>query len=95
MRQTFHIDFMKKSKIFFCVSLGIMLVCLVLNIFVFPTLVDIQFTGGTIIKYSYDGDLDTAALEKTVNETIEKSETLNDTVNFSYSENPAKSAQAS
>ncbi len=95
MRQTFHIDFMKKSKIFFCISLGIMLVCLVLNITVFPTLVDIQFTGGTIIKYSYDGDISAADIEKTVNETIEKSETLNDTVEFSYSENLAKSSQDS
>ena len=55
MRQTFHIDFVKKSKIFFVISLGIMLVCLILNLFVMPTKVDIQFTGGTIIKYNYDG----------------------------------------
>lgn len=95
MRQTFHIDFIKNSKIFFCFSLGIMLVCLLLNITVFPTLVDIQFTGGTIIKYSYDGSIDTSELEKTVNDTIEKSDTLNDTVSFSYSENLAKSAQDS
>ena len=71
MRQTFHIGFIKKSKIFFGISLGIMLVCLVLNIFVFPTKVDIQFTGGTIIKYSYSGDVKQSKIEKTVNEALD------------------------
>lgn len=92
MRQTFHIDFIKKSKIFFGVSLGIMLVCLILNIFAFPTLVDIQFTGGTIIKYSYSGDLKKADLEKTVNDTIASRDAIkNDKVSFAYSDNLAKS----
>ena len=94
MRQTFHIDFIKKSKIFFGISLGIMLVCLILNIFVFPTLVDIQFTGGTIIKYSYNGDLKAEDIEKTINDTIAKSETMkNDKIDYSYSDNLAKSSQ--
>lgn len=96
MRQTFHIDFIKKSKIFFGISLGIMLVCLILNIFVFPTLVDIQFTGGTIIKYSYSGDLKAEDIEKTINDTIKESEGLkNDTIAYSYSDNLAKSEQDS
>jgi len=94
MRQTFHIDFIKKSKIFFGISLGIMLVCLILNIFVFPTLVDIQFTGGTIIKYSYSGDLKAEDIEKTINDTIAKSETMKkDKIDYSYSDNLAKSSQ--
>ncbi len=94
MRQTFHIDFIKKSKIFFGISLGIMLVCLILNIFVFPTLVDIQFTGGTIIKYSYNGDLKAEDIEKTINDTIAKSETMKkDKIDYSYSDNLAKSSQ--
>ena len=94
MRQTFHIDFVKKTKIFFACSLGIMLVCLVLNIFVFPTLVDIQFTGGTIIKYSYTGDVSNSDIQKTVDETIEKSDALkNDKIDYSFSENLAKSSQ--
>ncbi len=92
MRQTFHIDFVKKSKIFFGISLGIMLVCLILNLFVFPTLVDIQFTGGTIIKYSYSGSLKTSELESTVNDTIKEMDNLKkDTISYSYSENLAAS----
>ncbi len=96
MRQTFHIDFIKKSKIFFGVSLGIMLVCLILNIFVFPTLVDIQFTGGTIIKYSYSGDVKEDDIRTTINDTIKESEALqNDNIEFAFSDNLAKSQQDS
>ena len=90
MRQTFHINFVKNSKIYFCISLGIMLVCLILNIFVLPTKVDIQFTGGTIIKYSYSGDIDTKKLEDTVNTAVKSSKSIkSESVNYSYSENLA------
>ncbi len=85
MRQKFHIDFIKNSKVFFAVSLGIMLVCLIVNIFVLPTRVDIQFTGGTIVKYSYSGDL----TEKQISDVAQ--EATKETVSFTYSENLASS----
>lgn len=85
MRQKFHIDFVKNSKIFFCISLGIMLVALIVNIFVLPTRVDIQFTGGTIIKYSYSGDL----TEKQVSDVAQKA--TKDTITFTFAENLASS----
>lgn len=83
MRQTFHIDFIGKSKIFFGISLGIMLVCLILNIFVLPTLVDIQFTGGTIIKYTYGGDISESEVKKVAQDATKE------TISFSFSENLA------
>ena len=86
MRQVFHIDFIKKSKIFFGISLGIMLVCLILNIFVLPTLVDIQFTGGTIIKYTYGGDVTESEIKKVAQEVTEE------TISFTFSENLAADA---
>ena len=93
MRQKFHIDFIGKSKIFFCISLGIMLVSLILNIVCLPTLVDIQFTGGTIIKYNYGGEPSHKNIEKIVNETLKGIDSLkNEKVDFSYSENLAASA---
>ncbi len=85
MRQKFHIDFVKNSKIFFCISLGLMLVALVVNIFFMPTRVDIQFTGGTIIKYSYSGDLS----EKKISDAGQKA--TKDTISFTFSENLASS----
>jgi len=93
MRQKFHIDFIGKSKIFFCISLGIMLVSLILNVVCMPTLVDIQFTGGTIIKYNYGGEPSHKDIEKTINETLKGIDSLkNEKVDFSYSENLAASA---
>lgn len=95
MRQTFHIDFVKKSKIFFVISLGIMLVCLILNLFVMPTKVDIQFTGGTIIKYNYDGKVSESKIEKTVNDTIKDIKSLKkESINYSYSENLAATSNS-
>ncbi len=85
MRQKFHIDFVKNSKIYFCISLGIMLICLVLNIFVLPTRVDIQFTGGTIVKYSYKGNLE----EKKISDVAQKA--TKETISFTYAENLASS----
>lgn len=81
MRQIFHIDFIKKSKIFFGISLVIMLVCLILNIFVMPTLVDIQFTGGTIIKYTYGGDISESEVKKVAQDATKE------TISFTFSEN--------
>ncbi len=81
MRQVFHIDFIKKSKIFFGISIGIMLVCLIINIFVFPTLVDIQFTGGTIISYTYGGDISESEIKSVAQEATEG------TITFTFSEN--------
>ncbi len=81
MRQFFHIDFIKKAPIFFGISLGIMLVCLLINIFVFPTRIDIQFTGGTIVKYSYSGDL----TEKEVSDKAQAA--TKDMISFTFSEN--------
>ena len=83
MRQTFHIDFIGKSKIFFGISLGIMLVCLILNIFVLPTQVDIQFTGGTIIKYTYGGDVSESEVKKVAQDATKE------TISFTFSENLA------
>ena len=85
MRQKFHIDFIKHSKVFFGISLGIMLVCLILNIFVIHTRVDIQFTGGTIVKYSYSGDL----TEKEISEVAQKA--TEETISFTFAENLASS----
>ncbi len=96
MRQAFHIDFVKKSKIFFCISLGIMLVCLIFNIVLLHTQIDIQFTGGTIIKYNYGGDISASDIEKNIKSTLDSIDSLSsDSVKFSYSENLAAGASSS
>lgn len=55
------IDFTGRKKIFFCISIAIILIGIVCN-FIFGTTLDIQFTGGAALKFSYTGDVDQTEL---------------------------------
>lgn len=46
------IDFVGNKKIYFTISLGIILIGIICN-FIFGTTLDIQFTGGATLKFSY------------------------------------------
>ena len=72
-------DFVGARKIFFGISLAIILIGIVCN-FIFGTTMDIQFTGGSMLKYSYSGSLDDAKLKKLVQD-----KTPDDVVTFSDS----------
>lgn len=73
-------DFTGKSKIFFGISIAIIVIGIVCNC-IFGVNLDIQFTGGTILQYNYVGDVDTDAMKSLI-----QSETA-DTVSFNISEN--------
>ena len=60
-----HIQFYEKRKIFFIISIAIILVGVIFNV-MFGTQLDIQFTGGAVIKYSYTGDINAADVENLV-----------------------------
>ncbi len=62
-------DFIGKKKIFFTISLGFLAVALVCS-FVFGVNLDIQFKGGAIMTYSYDGEIAKADFEKIVEDTL-------------------------
>lgn len=64
-------DFFGKRKIFFAISLSIMTIGLLFNI-IFGVEMDISFKGGTLIKYSYQGDLDREMVETTIEDQIGK-----------------------
>ena len=49
------IDFVGSKKVFFGVSLGIMLIGIICN-FIFGTTLDIQFSGGATLTFSYTSD---------------------------------------
>ena len=51
------IDFVGKKKIFFCISLGIIVIGIIFN-FIFGTRLDIQFSGGATLTFSYTGEVD-------------------------------------
>ena len=59
------INFIGKKKIFFGISLAIILIGIICNI-VFGATLDIQFKGGTIITYGFVGEIDEASLKDTI-----------------------------
>lgn len=65
----FDFDFIKNTKKYFTISI-VLCVVSILSSFVFGAKLDIQFKGGTLITYLYDGDIDTAAFEADAEEAL-------------------------
>jgi len=62
MRADLNIDFIGKRKIYYTISICLIAIGILVSA-IFGVALDIQFKGGTIIKYSYSGTVDkTAAL---------------------------------
>lgn len=59
----------KNRKIFYTVSVLLIAVFAVLSVTLKPN-VAIEFKGGTILTYSYKGDIDAGEVEKTVSDTL-------------------------
>ena len=55
------IDFVGHKKIFFGISLAIIIIGIVCN-FIFGTQLDIQFSGGATLKFSYSGEINQSEL---------------------------------
>ena len=62
-------DFIKNRKIYFIISVAIIVLTLACS-FIFGVNLDIEFKGGTIITYSYEGDVDKAAFESAVENIV-------------------------
>lgn len=75
MKNNKLIRFTDFSKVFFGISLAIILIGIVCN-FVFGTQLDIQFRGGSYIKYSYVGDVDTDKLKDVIQTNTEQEVTM-------------------
>lgn len=69
------VRFTKFSKVFFGISLGIILIGVICN-FVFGTQLDIQFRGGSYIKYSYVGNVDTDKLKDVIQTNTKQEVTM-------------------
>lgn len=67
-KKTFEI--IKSSKIFAVISLTLILLSIVFT-FIFGVKLDIQFKGGTIITYLYDGDIDIDSFRADAKEALE------------------------
>ena len=69
------VRFTKFSKVFFGISLGIILIGIICN-FVFGTQLDLQFRGGSYIKYSYVGNVDTDKLKDVIQTNTKQEVTM-------------------
>ncbi len=74
-----ELNIVGKKKIFALISLTLLVLGLICNL-VLGTRMNIQFTGGTIIKYSYTGEVSKADMQKALAETTGGKETYS----FSY-----------
>jgi len=72
MNKKFNIDFCGAIKRWLMISGGIILFGFIFNL-IFGTLVDISFTGGALVKYSFVGEIDTEEAGQVLSEAIEKS----------------------
>ena len=68
----FKIDFFAHRKVYFLISAAILVVGILCN-FIFGSDLSIQFRGGTIIKYSYTGEVDVEKVAAIVEEATGKS----------------------
>ncbi len=64
-------DFVSNRKKFFTFSIVLIAVIIVFNL-IFGVNLDIRFKGGTIISYSYTGDLDINTLDKLTEQVLEQ-----------------------
>ncbi len=62
-------NFCGKRKVFFMIS-AILIVCTLISSFLFGVGVSIEFKGGTIATYSYEGTISEADLTKLVSDTL-------------------------
>jgi preprotein translocase subunit SecF len=73
MRADLNIDFIGKRKIFYTISVTLMVIGLLVSI-IFGVKLDIQFKGGAIIKYSYTGTIDRQKAEDIAEKTLNDNE---------------------
>lgn len=65
--KNFHVKFYENRKIYFTISLAIILAGVIFNV-IFGTALDIQFKGGAMINYTYSGEIDQSVVESKVEE---------------------------
>lgn len=76
-----NIDFFGHRKIYFTISIVLMIAMLVGSV-VFGVDLDIQFKGGALITYSYTGEIDKAEFQQSVEEVLGQNVSLQETTDI-------------
>ncbi|MGN0675252.1 MAG: protein translocase subunit SecF [Oscillospiraceae bacterium] len=69
MNKKFNFDFIAHKKIFFIIS-AVAIAVSILSSFIFGANLDIQFKGGTILTFIYDGELDQSQFERDATDAL-------------------------
>lgn len=69
MNSKYNFDFVGHKKTFFIISI-VMIAVSILSTFVFGANLDIQFKGGTILTYIYDGTIDQSQFERDATDAL-------------------------
>ncbi len=80
------IDFVGKKKIFFSISIALMAIILI-STFIFGVNLAIEFKGGTLITYSYSGELDKGEFQSLVESTLGESVSLQESADIRTGKN--------
>lgn len=71
MKKEFNLDIVGKKKIFFILSSSLILIAVLVSL-IFGVKIDIQFSGGTMMTYSYTGELSAGDVQAVVKESLGK-----------------------
>jgi preprotein translocase subunit SecF len=74
-------SFYKNRKIFFIISTAFLLTGILVSLFM-GIKMDIQFKGGSILKYSYEGTVDIAQADTAVSSAIKQEVSSQETISF-------------
>ena len=77
----YKFSFYKNRKWFFMISAAFLLTGIIVSLF-FGIKMDIQFKGGSILKYSYEGSMDLAQVDSAVTAAIKQEVSSQETVSF-------------
>lgn len=69
-RHEFHIDFVGHSKVYLGITIALIAIGII-STAVFGVKLDIQFSGGTMLTYLYDGEINADEFAKTVDSNLE------------------------
>lgn len=75
MLKEYKIDIVGKRKIFYIISSALILIAIVMSV-VFGVKIDIKFQGGTMLTYSYDGEISANEVVGVVKDTLKKDATV-------------------
>ena len=71
----FNIDFYKNKKIYFALSIAVLVIGLICTIVIGPKL-DLQFAGGAMIRYAVDGEVDSNEIASLVGEATGRTDSV-------------------